>query len=222
MLLYSTHNDPQLKGTAALLIGNFIHAVLTAARGDYSRWLSSHGKPSKGTVFTCPKKKAFQNSCFEVCNVFRDVVLDKSVSCLCSGAGRSAGEVGHSDGGRIISRSSFEPHRPQIVHRGHSEQLPQHDWGEGASQITGLSLDWLWHRRTEFCGDFLVILQLLLSVLRIRNNTYWLVKVELCELLSNIDFKLVSFLEDRSSQLRRGQHHYIGVRRCPFHNCTRW
>ena len=55
------------------------------------------------------------------------------------------------------------------------------------------------------------VFQLLLVLLRIRNNSYWLVKVELCELLSLVDFKLVSFLEDQCVDLRKGQHHYAGV-----------
>ena len=51
---------------------------------------------------------------------------------------------------------------------------------------------------------------MLLALLRIRNNSYWLVKVELCELLSVLDFKLVAFLEKQCADLRRGQHHYVG------------
>ena len=54
-------------------------------------------------------------------------------------------------------------------------------------------------------------LQLVLVLLRIRQNPYWLVKVELCELLGEMDFKILAFLEEQCTDLRRGVHHYMGV-----------
>ncbi|XP_063313793.1 huntingtin [Pelobates fuscus] len=54
-------------------------------------------------------------------------------------------------------------------------------------------------------------LQLLIDLLRLKNSSYWLVRTELLETLAEIDFRLVSFLEERAETLHRGVHHYTGL-----------
>ncbi|ESO95031.1 hypothetical protein LOTGIDRAFT_160793 [Lottia gigantea] len=53
-------------------------------------------------------------------------------------------------------------------------------------------------------------LQVLLDILEVRNNPYWLVKVELLEVLSSINFKVVSYLENICEEIEIGKHHYLG------------
>ena len=48
VLLYSNHNDPQLKGNTAVLIGNFLHAVLKESCGSYNNWLQRNQRETKG------------------------------------------------------------------------------------------------------------------------------------------------------------------------------
>ncbi|XP_053314203.1 huntingtin [Spea bombifrons] len=54
-------------------------------------------------------------------------------------------------------------------------------------------------------------LQLLIDLLTLKNSSYWLVRTELLETLAEIDFRLVSFLEERAESLHRGVHHYTGL-----------
>ncbi|XP_064420262.1 huntingtin isoform X1 [Latimeria chalumnae] len=54
-------------------------------------------------------------------------------------------------------------------------------------------------------------LQLLIDLLTLRNNSYWLVRTELLETLAEMDFRLVSFLERQAENLHRGDHHYTGL-----------
>uniref|UniRef100_A0A8D0L1P4 Huntingtin n=1 Tax=Sphenodon punctatus TaxID=8508 RepID=A0A8D0L1P4_SPHPU len=54
-------------------------------------------------------------------------------------------------------------------------------------------------------------LQLIIDLLTLRNSSYWLVRTELLETLAEIDFRLVSFLEEKAPPLHRGAHHYTGL-----------
>uniref|UniRef100_A0A8C5STQ9 Huntingtin n=1 Tax=Laticauda laticaudata TaxID=8630 RepID=A0A8C5STQ9_LATLA len=54
-------------------------------------------------------------------------------------------------------------------------------------------------------------LQLLVDLLLLRNSAYWLVRTELLETVAEIDFRLIQFLEERDSNLHRGDHHYMGL-----------
>uniref|UniRef100_A0A8C8S588 Huntingtin n=1 Tax=Pelusios castaneus TaxID=367368 RepID=A0A8C8S588_9SAUR len=54
-------------------------------------------------------------------------------------------------------------------------------------------------------------LQLIIDLLTLRNSSYWLVRTELLETLAEIDFRLVSFLEEKADSLHRGVHHYTGL-----------
>ncbi|XP_039217435.1 huntingtin isoform X2 [Crotalus tigris] len=54
-------------------------------------------------------------------------------------------------------------------------------------------------------------LQLLVDLLLLRNCSYWLVRTELLETVAEIDFRLIQFLEERDSNLHRGDHHYTGL-----------
>nr|XP_056711144.1 huntingtin [Euleptes europaea] len=54
-------------------------------------------------------------------------------------------------------------------------------------------------------------LQLIVELLTLKNSSYWLVRTELLETLAEIDFRLVSFLEERAGRLHRGAHHYTGL-----------
>uniref|UniRef100_A0A8C6YA07 Huntingtin n=1 Tax=Naja naja TaxID=35670 RepID=A0A8C6YA07_NAJNA len=54
-------------------------------------------------------------------------------------------------------------------------------------------------------------LQLLVDLLLLRNSSYWLVRTELLETVAEIDFRLIQFLEERDSNLHRGDHHYMGL-----------
>ncbi|MBN3316754.1 HD protein, partial [Atractosteus spatula] len=54
-------------------------------------------------------------------------------------------------------------------------------------------------------------LQLVVDLLALKDSSYWLVRTELLETLSEIDFRLISFLERRTETLHRGDHHYTGL-----------
>ncbi|XP_074640755.1 huntingtin-like [Tubulanus polymorphus] len=54
-------------------------------------------------------------------------------------------------------------------------------------------------------------LSMVLSLLALKDNPYWLVKVELLELLSRLDFKVVFFLERKCSNLIKEDNHFVGV-----------
>ncbi|XP_041041506.1 huntingtin isoform X4 [Carcharodon carcharias] len=54
-------------------------------------------------------------------------------------------------------------------------------------------------------------LQLTIDLLTLKNNSYWLVRTELLETLAEMDFRLVGFLERKTVELHRGQHHYTGM-----------
>jgi len=41
VLLYTSHNDPQLRGNAAILIGRFVRAVLGEGCGSWDNWMST-------------------------------------------------------------------------------------------------------------------------------------------------------------------------------------
>uniref|UniRef100_UPI00398E67BC huntingtin isoform X2 n=1 Tax=Pristiophorus japonicus TaxID=55135 RepID=UPI00398E67BC len=53
-------------------------------------------------------------------------------------------------------------------------------------------------------------LQLTIDLLTLKNNSYWLVRTELLETLAEMDFRLAGFLERKTVELHRGQHHYTG------------
>ncbi|XP_078660473.1 huntingtin-like [Branchiostoma floridae x Branchiostoma belcheri] len=57
-------------------------------------------------------------------------------------------------------------------------------------------------------------LRLVLATLGQRDTSYWLGKVELLELLSLVDFKLVKYLEDSFPFMRKGEHSYLGAMNC--------
>ncbi|XP_078588724.1 huntingtin-like isoform X3 [Branchiostoma floridae x Branchiostoma japonicum] len=57
-------------------------------------------------------------------------------------------------------------------------------------------------------------LRLVLATLGQRDTSYWLGKVELLELLSQVDFKLVKYLEDSFPYMRKGDHSYLGAMNC--------
>uniref|UniRef100_A0A670ZHJ8 Huntingtin n=1 Tax=Pseudonaja textilis TaxID=8673 RepID=A0A670ZHJ8_PSETE len=54
-------------------------------------------------------------------------------------------------------------------------------------------------------------LQLLVDLLLLRNSAYWLVRTELLETVAEIDFRLIQFLEEKDSNLHRGNHYYMGL-----------
>ncbi|KAL3864910.1 hypothetical protein ACJMK2_006556 [Sinanodonta woodiana] len=53
-------------------------------------------------------------------------------------------------------------------------------------------------------------LRALLRLINVTNNPYWLVRVELLELLQTLDFKVVAYLESTCVTVNRGPHHYLG------------
>ncbi|XP_070540509.1 huntingtin-like isoform X2 [Ptychodera flava] len=53
-------------------------------------------------------------------------------------------------------------------------------------------------------------LKLILALLPLSNNNYWLVKVKLLDVLSSIDFILVYFLENTFTDVQKGDHHFFG------------
>ncbi|GFO37998.1 huntingtin-like [Plakobranchus ocellatus] len=53
-------------------------------------------------------------------------------------------------------------------------------------------------------------LEVLLDLLHVKANPYWLVKVELLELISSLNFKVISYLEVISPDIVRGDHNYLG------------
>ncbi|XP_043918860.1 huntingtin isoform X2 [Protopterus annectens] len=54
-------------------------------------------------------------------------------------------------------------------------------------------------------------LQLIIDLLNLKDNSYWLVRTELLETLSEVDFRIVSFLERKAQHLHKGNHHYTGL-----------
>ncbi|XP_033756060.1 huntingtin-like [Pecten maximus] len=53
-------------------------------------------------------------------------------------------------------------------------------------------------------------LLVLLKLMEVRDNPYWLVKTELLELLSSINFKILVHLESCCIAAQRGERHYLG------------
>ncbi|XP_034443327.1 huntingtin isoform X2 [Hippoglossus hippoglossus] len=53
-------------------------------------------------------------------------------------------------------------------------------------------------------------LQLLINLLALRDLSYWLVRTELLETLAEMDFRLINFLERKTENLHKGDHHYTG------------
>ncbi|RUS73694.1 hypothetical protein EGW08_018541 [Elysia chlorotica] len=53
-------------------------------------------------------------------------------------------------------------------------------------------------------------LEVLFDLLHVKANPYWLVKVELLELISCLDFKVISYLEATSPDIVRGDHNFLG------------
>ncbi|CAG5125625.1 unnamed protein product, partial [Candidula unifasciata] len=61
-------------------------------------------------------------------------------------------------------------------------------------------------------------LRVLLDLLMVKTNPYWLVKVELLELISSLNFKIISYLENISPDIIRGDHSFLG-RMCLQDHC---
>ncbi|KAK7109044.1 hypothetical protein V1264_013160 [Littorina saxatilis] len=53
-------------------------------------------------------------------------------------------------------------------------------------------------------------LQLLLDLIKVKSNPYWLVKVELLDILGALNFKKISYLESISEDIQQGDHHFQG------------
>ncbi|KAH9487495.1 hypothetical protein Btru_075739 [Bulinus truncatus] len=53
-------------------------------------------------------------------------------------------------------------------------------------------------------------LQILLDLLMVKTNPYWLVKVELLELIGGLNFKVVNYLESISPDIIKGDHNFLG------------
>ncbi|XP_052100645.1 huntingtin-like [Mytilus californianus] len=53
-------------------------------------------------------------------------------------------------------------------------------------------------------------LQALLKLLEIRENPYWLVKVEILDLIGSINFRVVTHLESCCDDVQKGDNHYLG------------
>ncbi|XP_055860312.1 huntingtin-like [Biomphalaria glabrata] len=53
-------------------------------------------------------------------------------------------------------------------------------------------------------------LNILFDLLIVRSNPYWLVKVELLELIGGLNFKVISYLESVSQDIIKGDHNFLG------------
>uniref|UniRef100_A0A3Q2PKZ4 Huntingtin n=1 Tax=Fundulus heteroclitus TaxID=8078 RepID=A0A3Q2PKZ4_FUNHE len=53
-------------------------------------------------------------------------------------------------------------------------------------------------------------LRLVIDLFALRDSSYWLVRTELLETLSELDFRLINFLERKTETLHKGDHHYTG------------
>ena len=53
VLLFSNHCDPQLKGNTAVLIGQFICAVLIQSRGCFDDWIEKYSKKGNKHKHLC-------------------------------------------------------------------------------------------------------------------------------------------------------------------------
>ncbi|XP_075893458.1 huntingtin isoform X5 [Nelusetta ayraudi] len=53
-------------------------------------------------------------------------------------------------------------------------------------------------------------LQLVIDLFALRDSSYWLVRTELLETLAEMDFRLMNFLERKTENLHKGDHHYTG------------
>ncbi|XP_064630020.1 huntingtin-like [Lineus longissimus] len=149
ILLYTNHSDPQLKGTAGLLLGNLISSSLIEAKGNYDNWVESLGITTKNGI----QKMEY------LVNQLMSVIEDDS-----SVATRLA----------IIALQSC---LRRLLHSCHC------DLG----------------------------LKMILALFKLKENPYWLVKVELLDVLSDLDFKVIHYLEEQCVQLRKGDKHYAGL-----------
>ncbi|ELT98253.1 hypothetical protein CAPTEDRAFT_220329 [Capitella teleta] len=53
-------------------------------------------------------------------------------------------------------------------------------------------------------------LKIMLSVVAVRENPYWLVKVALLDLLAEVDYRVLHYVEMTNPEFARGQHNFIG------------
>ncbi|KAM4585009.1 huntingtin isoform 1-T1 [Odontesthes bonariensis] len=53
-------------------------------------------------------------------------------------------------------------------------------------------------------------LRVVIDLFALKDSSYWLVRTELLETLSELDFRLVNFLERRTETSHKGDHHYTG------------
>lgn len=51
VLLYSTHSDPQLRGTVRVLIASFVKAVLINSSGGYDDWIERNSAVKNNELF---------------------------------------------------------------------------------------------------------------------------------------------------------------------------
>ena len=63
------------------------------------------------------------------------------------------------------------------------------------------------------CSQSHICLKVLLALLKLKDDSYWLVKVELLELIAEVDFKTIAYLEASCRDSQKGSNHYLGVSR---------
>nr|XP_022340193.1 huntingtin-like isoform X2 [Crassostrea virginica] len=145
VLLYASHIDPQLKGTATLIIGNLIKSALSRGRGDFSKWVEE---------FTCESSVTIEHLKEIILNIVED---ESSVAVRLALLGVR----------KCLSLLLLGTHSPIGV-------------------------------------------EAVLKLLSIQNNPYWLVKVELLDLFSSLNFNVLNHLESCCTEVQKGTNHFLG------------
>ncbi|XP_056004424.1 huntingtin-like isoform X2 [Ostrea edulis] len=145
VLLYASHFDPQLKGTATLIIGNLIKSCLTQGGGNFIRWMEEFVSGSSVTIEY-------------LVEIILHIMEDESSVAV-----------------RLALLGIKKCLIPLLM---------------GTHSPTGL--------------------EAVLKLLSIQNNPYWLVKVEILEVFSSLNFNVLNHLESCCSDVQRGTNHYLG------------
>ncbi|XP_028391517.1 LOW QUALITY PROTEIN: huntingtin-like [Dendronephthya gigantea] len=137
VLLYVEHHDPTIRGSLAVLLGNFINSSLVRSRYDFETWSSD----------VCDQLNTDHVKIDDLLGVLEKILLDDSsftVKLACLGVQQCL---------------------PALC----------------LSSYTTLTL------------------QLCLKLVRLKQNSYWLVKCELLQIIGNLNYSLIAFLEKQAS-----------------------
>ncbi|XP_061171379.1 huntingtin-like isoform X1 [Saccostrea echinata] len=145
VLLFASHIDPQLKGTASIIIGNLISSTLTQGGGNFNKWMEEF-------VF------GYSVRIEHLVEIILHIMEDESSVAV-----------------RLAVLAVKKCLMPLLL---------------GTHSPVGL--------------------ETVIRLLSIQDNPYWLVKVEILEIVSCVNFNVLNHLESCCSEVQRGTNHFLG------------